>query len=392
MVLPRWVRDGGAAAHVGASARALAERGVRVSILVARVEDDLAPSGVSLLHSPRLFDRSAAVEERLGEALACEPSLIHLNQLGDPAVVGFLRQRAPVVISAHSYLACTSGVHYFRAGQECRRAHGPGCVPNLPRCAHSFNVQVLPGAYATATRELAALHQADLAISYSSAVDRHLAINGVARRRVVPYFPTVSPARRTAPEAARRVLFAGRVVPLKGLATLVRAMRALDAELVVCGDGRALPAIRRLVGRLGMAQRVSFRGWLDADELAREFADCSLVALPSLWPEPFGIVGIEGFAAGRPAVASATGGVEDWLEHGVSGLTVPAGEVQALAGALRELLEDPTRATHMGAAGRAALAARFTLEHHLAALSQAYAEAARFWSADGGRERSLAAA
>jgi glycosyltransferase involved in cell wall biosynthesis len=188
------------------------------------------------------------------------------------------------------------------------------------------------------------------------------------------------------------VLFAGRVVPLKGLATLVRAMRALDAELVVCGDGRALPAIRRLVGRLGMAQRVSFRGWLDADELAREFADCSLVALPSLWPEPFGIVGIEGFAAGRPAVASATGGVEDWLEHGVSGLTVPAGEVQALAGALRELLEDPTRATHMGAAGRAALAARFTLEHHLAALSQAYAEAARFWSADGGRERSLAAA
>ena len=392
MVLPRWVRDGGVAAHVGASARALAERGVRVSILVARVEDEIAPSGVSLLCSPRLFDRSAPAEERLGEALACEPALIHLNQLGDPAVVGFLRQRAPVVISAHGYLACTSGVHYFRAGEECLRAHGPGCVPNLPRCAHTFNVHVLPGAYATATRELAALHQADLAISYSSAVDRHLAINGVVRRRVVPYFPTVPTAQRTAPEGARRVLFAGRVVPIKGLATLVRAMRALDAELVVCGDGRAMPAIGRLVRRLDMNARVSFRGWLEPDALAREFADSSLLALPSLWPEPFGIVGIEGFAAGLPAVASATGGVEDWLEHGVSGLTVPAGEVDALAGALHELLDDPARAARMGTAGRAALAARFTLEHHLASLSEAYAEAARAWSADGRRERSLAAA
>jgi glycosyltransferase involved in cell wall biosynthesis len=365
---------------------------VRVSVLVARVEDELTPSGVSLLRSPRLFDRSAPLEERLGEALAYKPSLIHLHQHGDPAVVGFLRERAPVVISAHGYLACTSGVHYFRPGEECRRAHGPGCVPNLVRCAHTFNVHVLPGAYATATRELSALHQADLAISYSSAVDRHLAINGVTRRRVVPYFPTVPPAQRTAPEGARRVLFAGRVVPVKGLATLVRAMRDLDAELVVCGDGRALPAIRRLVDQLGMRRRVSLRGWLEPDALAREFADSSLVAVPSLWPEPFGIVGIEGFAAERPAVASATGGVQDWLEHGVSGLTVLAGEVEALTAALRELLEDPARAARMGAAGRATLAARFTLEHHLASLSEAYAEAARAWSADGRRERSLAPA
>jgi glycosyltransferase involved in cell wall biosynthesis len=392
MVLPRWVRDGGVAAHVSASAQALAERGVRVSIVVARVEDVAPPAGVTLLHSPRLFDRRAAPAERIGEALASEPAVVHLNQLGDPAIVRHLRERAPVVISAHGYLACTSGVHYFAPGQECLRAHGPGCVPNLLRCAHTRKPRALPGGYATASRELAALHEADLAISYSSAVDRHLAINGVQRRRIVPYFPTVARAQRSVDERSRRVLFAGRIVPLKGLATLVRAMRELDGELVVCGDGRQLPAIQRLARRLGIEGRVRFRGWLEPGPLAQEFADCSLVAVPSLWPEPFGIVGIEGFAAGRPAVASATGGVGDWLQDGVSGLTVAAGDAAALAAALGELLGDPERAAAMGAAGKAHLQAHFTIEQHLATLSEAYAEAARAWSSEDPRERTLAAA
>ena len=53
--------------------------------------------------------------------------------------------------------------------------------------------------------------------------------------------------------------------------------------------------------------------------------------MPSLWPEPFGLVGIEALAAGRPVVASATGGIGDWLEDGVGGLMVPPGDPGALA-------------------------------------------------------------
>jgi glycosyltransferase involved in cell wall biosynthesis len=394
MVVPRWVRDGGVAAHIAASAQALAERGARVSLLVARIETDFTPPGVRLFHSPQLFKSDAPMAQRIGDALSCEPSVIHLNQLGDPAVVGFLREHAPVVISAHGYLACTAGVHYFRPGQECTRAHGPGCVPNLVRCAHTRHPRTLPGAYRGATRELAALVDADLAISYSSAVDRHLATNGVQRRRVVPYFPTVTPATRTVAPQERRVVFAGRIVAPKGLATLVRAMREVAGELIVCGDGWQLPAMRRLARRLRVSERVRFRGWLEPDALAQELADASVVVVPSLWPEPFGIVGIEAFAAGRPAVASAVGGVGDWLENGISGLTVPAGDARALARALNELLEDPQRQAQMGAAGRASVQARFSLEHHLAAISEAYAAARETWlsrSGEAREQRSLAA-
>ena len=107
------------------------------------------------------------MDARLGESASFKPEVIHLHQVDDPAVVERLRESAPVVISAHGYTACTSGVHYFRPGQECTRAHGPGCVPNLAArgCAHTRRPQTLPAAYRRAGRGLAALERADLAVS-----------------------------------------------------------------------------------------------------------------------------------------------------------------------------------------------------------------------------------
>jgi glycosyltransferase involved in cell wall biosynthesis len=379
LVTPRWVRDGGVGAHVEASAAALAEHGVRVSVLAARIESDERVPGVSVLHSPQLYKPGVAMDVRFGEALSAVPELIHLNQLDDPDAVEFLQARAPVAISAHGFLACTSGVHYFRPGQECQRAHGVGCVPNLIRCGHTRNPRGLPGAYRQATRALAALTRADLTISYSSAVDRHLAINGIARRRIVPYFPTVEPKVGSGHETRRRVVFAGRIVTPKGVGTLVRAARDVEAEFVICGDGWQLPAMRKLARRLRLQERVRFTGWLAPDELAQELADASVVAVPSLWPEPFGLVGIEAFAAGRPAVASATGGIGDWLQDGVSGLAVQPGDPRALAAALNELLSDPERQRAMGEAGRQTVAARFSITHHLVALLDAYTSARSSW-------------
>jgi type III pantothenate kinase len=133
--------------------------------------------------------------------------------------------------------------------------------------------------------------------------------------------------------------------------------------------------MRALAARLGVAVRVVFTGWLGPDELSQQLADASVVVMPSLWPEPFGLVGIEAFAAGRPAVASATGGIGDWLTDGVSGLAVPPADEVALAGALRELLGDAERQRQMGRAGRDTVQERFTREHHVAALLDAYAAA-----------------
>jgi glycosyltransferase involved in cell wall biosynthesis len=366
---------------VKASAAAMAERGIDVTVLAARVYPDEEVRGVTVIESPRLFRSKESMDQRLGEARSCSPDVVHIHQVDDPQVVTALRARGPVVVSAHGYTACTSGVYYFEPGHECTRSHGLGCVPNLLArgCAHTRHRKTLPVKFRNATRGRSALRHADLAVSYSSAVDRHLAANGMTERALVPYFPTM-PAREGAGHASRRrVVFAGRIVQLKGIEVLLRAAREVDAEFVVCGDGRALDFMRDLARQLDVEQRVSFRGWLSAEDLAAELADASLVVLPSVWPEPFGLVGIEAFAAGRPAVASATGGVGDWLEHGVNGLTVPPGDVRALAEALDELLGDPERQRLMGIAGRDTVNSRFSPETHLAALLESYERAGARW-------------
>ncbi len=371
---PLWGRNGGVAAHVQASAQLLAGQGLRVTVLAARVDPGEHVPGVTVCRSPELFNTRASMDTRLGDAVSSSPDVIHLHQLDDPEIVEALRMRAPVVVSAHGYTACTSSVHYFRPGQECERPHGPGCVGNLVArgCAHVRNPRPLPSSYRQATQGLDALRRADLAVAYSSSVDRHLATNGVTRRAVIPLFTTMTPKVGSGHPTRRRVVFAGRIVRPKGLGVLIRAARAVEAEFVICGDGFQLAAMRRLARRLGVERRVCFRGWLGAEPLAQELANASVVVVPSLWPEPFGLVGIEALAAGRPVIASFTGGVVDWLEDGVTGLCVRPGDVRGLARALEELLADPERQQAMGGAGREMVAARFSPERHVAAVLESY--------------------
>ena len=380
--VPRWTRDGGISAHVQRSAAILASHGLDVRVLTARIESTEEIPGVTVYRCPALFKSDAPMAERIGEALVFEPNVVHLHQVDLPDVVQALRARAPVVISAHVYSACPSGLYYFSPGQECTRAHGPGCVYNMAvrGCAHTLNLKSLPTRYVNAGRRAQALQGADLVVSYSSAVDRHLAANGLTRRQIVPFPATIAARSGSGHEHRRRVVFAGRVVRQKGVAVLIRAAREVDGEFVICGDGRQLEAMRRLARRIGVESRVSFKGWLDSQQLAQEFADASVVVVPSLWPEPFGLVGIEALAAGRPVVASATGGIEDWLDDRVSGLCVTPGDASELARALNELLADPDRQMKMGLAGKQAVNARFSQERHLSAILGAYATARSSWA------------
>jgi glycosyltransferase involved in cell wall biosynthesis len=381
--VPRWTRDGGVSAHVQTSAAALARHGLDVRVIAARVESADEIPGVRLYRCPELFKDDVPMAQRIGEALAFGPDVIHLHQVDRPDVVQAMRETAPVVISAHVYSACTSGVYYFRPGEECTRAHGPGCVFNLIArgCAHTRNLKPLPTRYRNASRRVDALRRADLVVSYSSAVDRHLAANGLTRRQIVPFPATIEAKHGSGHATRRRVVFAGRIVRQKGVAVLIRAAREVNGEFVICGDGRQLEEMRELAREMGVQDRVRFRGWLSSEQLAEEFANASIVVVPSLWPEPFGLVGIEALAAGRPVIASATGGIEDWLDDGVSGICVKPGSVEQLARALNELLADPARQQAMGLAGKRAVGERFSPEGHVAAMLDAYARARASWGA-----------
>jgi glycogen(starch) synthase len=141
-----------------------------------------------------------------------------------------------------------------------------------------------------------------------------------------------------------RLLYAGRVVREKGVATLVRALPLLPSgtSLHIVGHGHQseIHALTELAGDLGVAERVRFSVAASRRQLRQAYVDADALVFPSEWPEPFGLVPLEAMACGTPVVATGTGGSGEYLEDGWNCLVFPPGDADALAGCLSRLGQD----------------------------------------------------
>jgi glycogen(starch) synthase len=225
--------------------------------------------------------------------------------------------------------------------------------------------------------------------------DRILAVSEAARRETVALVPHRADRIRVVhngvvptvdaaplPEGPPVILAHGRLVPEKGFAPLLVAFALLldrqpDARLVIAGDGYGRVGLQSLASSLGVSAQVDFTGWVDEARI-RELIDAShVVAVPSVWNEPFGLTALEAAERGRPVVASRVGGLQDIIIDGETGLLVQAGDPMSFAAAIESLLIDPERATAMGAAARRRAHTEFTFERCLDGYEQALREVAR---------------
>jgi glycosyltransferase involved in cell wall biosynthesis len=153
-----------------------------------------------------------------------------------------------------------------------------------------------------------------------------------------------------------------RLVPTKRLEVLLRAVARLRAEdapvrLAVVGDGECRPALEELTDELGLRDTVTFVGYMQDVTSVAAAAD---IATLSSNTEGTPVALIEAAAAGRPAAATAVGGVADIVLDGSTGLLVPDGDDAALAAAVRRLVEDEDLRTRMGAAARQHVLGRYS--------------------------------
>ncbi len=185
-----------------------------------------------------------------------------------------------------------------------------------------------------------------------------------ARWRASPATATRSAAIREAARGRPLVLFAGRMVPDKGLDVLLRALEGTEAAAVLAGDGPSRAEAEALARRLGLDSRVTFTGEVPHAELVALYHACDLFVLPSVTPaEAFGYVQLEAMACGRPVVSTRVRSGVPWVNRdGVTGLTVPPSDPSALRRAIETLGGDPDLRERMGEAGRARVAWEFTLE------------------------------
>ncbi len=160
-----------------------------------------------------------------------------------------------------------------------------------------------------------------------------------------------------------RALFIGRLAAVKGVPVLLEAMADVpEVSLTLIGDGPERVALEAKAAAIG--DRVEFLGYRSQTEVADALAEVDLLVLPS-FAEGVPVVLMEAMAAGLPVVCSHVAGIPELVEDDVSGILVPPGDTEALAGALRDLVGDAARRAAMGAAGRTKVEAEFNLAHEV---------------------------
>ena len=162
----------------------------------------------------------------------------------------------------------------------------------------------------------------------------------------------------------------------KGLDVLLRATaRLIDSgvplRIVLAGDGPERARLQRLAERLGIAERVEFRGEVPHERVPAVLAELDIFVLPSR-AEGFGVAAVEAQAMELPVVASRVHGLPDVVEEGRTGLLVPPGDVAALAAAIGRLSADGGLRADMGRAGRALVERRYRWEENAAQMERLY--------------------
>ncbi|MFI6510593.1 glycosyltransferase [Streptosporangium sp. NPDC050855] len=355
---------GGQNVHVAALAVELARRGHDV-VVHTRRHDAALPLTVSLAPG-------ATVEYvPAGPALPLPKDELfgHMPTFAAHLARRWATQR-PDVAHAHFWMSGVAALGATRGVATLGAAYG---VP-VTQTFHALGVvkRRWQGAADTSPPERIAIereigHRVDAVIATCDDEVTELRAMGVPheRVRVVPCGVDLGRFRPEGPAAGRtgahRVLSIGRLVPRKGVDTVIRALEELPGvELVIAGghpDDEESRRLRALAESRGLSGRVHLLGSVGREEVPGLMRSADVVvSVP--WYEPFGMVPLEAMACGVPVVASAVGGHLDTVAG--CGLLVPPRDPAALAEALRGLLASPGRRRAMGEAGVRRTAERYS--------------------------------
>ncbi len=351
---------GGIAAHVDGLARAMQRAGHEVVVFSLHhpdEPDDAVVDGVRVMRAdpglPWLPD-----DDLVARMASANHQLVQLStQLGN---------WKPEVIHAHDWLVAWAGdtlkslldiplVATIHATERGR--HGGHLPPGLPGTINSIEWWLTYQA-----REIIACSRfmvREVISSFELPAEKvHLVPNGVDTERWKDAVP--APACQREP----LVIAWGRIQYEKGFQVLARAigelrLRVPGVRCVIAGRGTYLPELQTQIDMEGVSDIVHLAGFVPDGELHEMLQRASCVVIPSLY-EPFGIVALEGMAAGAPTIVARTGGLAEIVEGTDAGMLFEPGNHHELADRIADVLADPAAADRMRVNAAALLGRTYT--------------------------------
>jgi glycosyltransferase involved in cell wall biosynthesis len=375
--------------------------GAEVNLLATARELRRRGHAVAILHGPGTRKGEAAWEETFAErfALASEgnncfgvndalerfhPDLAYVHKLADlDALAALVSSGVLLVRMVHDHeLCCMRSYKYFYLSRRiCTRPVSAFCVFPCGAVIARNRDEGFPlkwVGYASKKKEIKLNREFQRIIVNSHYMQAELVRNGFAPGKIElhpPVPPNGEPAFHSSFSDRNLIVYAGQIVRGKGVDVLLESLALVRVpfECVIFGDGNHRPFCERLSRKLGLADRVQFKGYVPPDELRNYHRECSVVVVSSVWPEPFGMVGIEAMRHGLPVVAFDAGGIREWLLDGQNGCLVPWMDRAAYAARVEELLRNKTLARQMGERGRQLVSEHYDFSKYISGLENLFA-------------------
>lgn len=388
---------GGLERHVAELSRALAEKGHTVKVLTLGWKG-LAPceekNGLEVCRSSGFFQNLGFLygnkdrrfhppvpdyilaKRIFGFIKDFEPDIIHCHGWIVYSVYALKKYlHVPLVVTLHDYGLICPARTLLRGASICDQPFASDC----PSCARaSLGAYKSRLAYWGIKANKNKAKMVDKFIAVSSFVkEAHLKYLDLDEGKisVIPNFYSQA-ENETLLEAGFQlpdefILFVGTFSSAKGVDVLVEAYKKLktDVKLVLIGlkhNNFNVQQDERIIILENQPHHVVMEAW----------RRCRFGVVPSVWPEPFGMVATEAMACGKAVVASDIGGLKDIVVRGETGLLAPPGDAEALAEAMQYLLGQPAQAEKMGKKGERRVAQCFNIKRTLQELENVYFEIA----------------
>ena len=390
---------GGTETYLGDLMSRLSERGHQLCLL-HEISEPVNREMIALpADTPTWCVSEVGMKRALASLRAWQPDVIFSHGLHNTRFEARLLKIAPAILFAHTYYGtCISGEKTFKrpVAQPCTRRFGASCLVNYyPHRCGGLNPITMVRLYRTQTQRLANVNRYRAVVTHSSYMRDEFVRQGCDPKRIhnISYYSdrfsiseiasrdaatpksVLENAIERSGEVPLRLLFLGRMSFLKGgqtlLAALAHAHKLLQRPLHVtfAGDGPERQRWERSAAQLEARHEwltIDFPGWLKGVRLNAAFAETDLLVFPSLWPEPFGLIGLEAGHHGVPIAAFDVGGISDWLFDGINGHLAPGNPPSAngLAEAIAKCLHDAPAHEKLRR-GAIEVAKRFSMQNHL---------------------------
>jgi glycosyltransferase involved in cell wall biosynthesis len=378
----------GAEVNLQLTAAELKSRGHRLAVLHGPT------TGKGELKWRELFSERFALVDGAGFSIAREalhafrPDAVYVHKMSDRNVLEALAfSEVPVVRMVHDHdLYCMRTYKYFPLTRTiCTRAAGLRCIfPCGAMLARNRNggFPIKWVSYRERKREIALNRQFERIIVATDYMRQELLRNGFDGRRIEIH----SPVPRTADDTQvasfsdrNLIIYSGQIIRGKGVDVLLESLARVRApfECLIFGEGNHRRYCEQLAGKLGLLNRVHFKGYVPPAEMEHFYGDASLAVVSSVWPEPFGAVGLEAMRHGLPVIAFDAGGINEWLLHDENGFLVPWMDRVEFAARIDQLLTNKTLARQLGERGKQLAGEKFGFDQYISGLEAMFSRVMR---------------